>query len=84
MTLNDTHLKEAFSKLKPVVLPKETPIAANSEPKPVPVTARLNYTAVGVCPYCSKPMQKSTACDQVVYVCMDDRSVTPLPNSELI
>lgn len=78
----DHDIKSAFAAFKQEVKPLP-PVEVTAASEPVPVKARLNYTAVGVCPYCSKPMTKSQACGQTVFVCMDDRSVTPLPNSDL-
>lgn len=56
-------------------------IEAKAEPSRV--TARLNYSVVGVCPYCEKPMGRVNCCDQEVFLCEEDRFVSPLPNDEL-
>lgn len=47
------------------------------------VAVRLDYSKVGVCPYCKKTMSKVTVDDQLQYLCEDDRFVSPLENSYL-
>ena len=66
--------------------PAKQPATASALLASVPkqrVSARLNYSIVGVCPYCEKPMGRVTCCDQEVFLCEDDRFVSPLPNEEL-
>ena len=67
---------------KPRVAPQkqeETPVVAAASP----IRARLNYSAVGVCPYCNQPMDRIECCSQEVFLCESDRFVAPLPNEEL-
>ncbi len=65
-----------------VTAPAVPPVEVKEEP-PVAVTAKLRYDVVGVCPYCKKPMGTTEACGQKVYLCNDDRFVSPLPNADL-
>lgn len=79
---NTKDIQTAFSRFKPEVKQVVKPaVTAASVPKPV--TSRLNYDVVGVCPYCKKPMGYTEACGQRVYLCSDDRFVSPLPNKDL-
>ncbi len=42
--------------------------------------SRLDYSQVGICIYCGKPMRTISAAGEDSYVCMNDRYVAPLPN----
>lgn len=83
-------IKNAFAAYHPVqsIAPiSPTPLIAVPAPyadvkASAPVTARLNYTQVGVCPYCNEPTKKTQCCGQTVFLCENDRFVSPLPNSE--
>lgn len=75
-------IKSAFDQFKEPV--KTTPVAIEAKnEEPIRMNARLNFQAVGVCPYCAKPMTRVQCCDQEVFLCEDDRMVTPLPNAEI-
>jgi hypothetical protein len=67
-----SNLDQSFSRfLKPV------PVKAST------VTARLENTVSGTCPYCKDLMTKTSCCDQQMYICEKDRAVFPLENSSL-
>lgn len=58
-------------------------LTANSSPDSSVVTARLENTKVGLCPFCSTVMQVvklgvNTASEVPVYVCMTHRVAMPL------
>jgi hypothetical protein len=75
-------IKSAFSRFVPEK--KETVIEARTEvEEKIPVRAKLDYSKIGVCIYCSKPMSRVICCDQEVFLCEDDRFVSPLPNEEI-
>lgn len=79
--MKDSVIKDAFAPWKstPQVAPAvETSVEASA----TKVTARLNYTSVGVCPYCNQPTTTVECCGQKVFLCEQDRFVAPLPNSE--
>ena len=95
--MNDKDINQAFSAFKstpvqpidPISTAPIFPVTATElygdvkvEAKATPITARLNYTEVGICPYCNQPTQKVECCDQIVFLCENDRFVSPLPNSE--
>ncbi len=50
--------------------------------KPKPVTARLENTEEGICPYCKQQMVTSEAAGVPVWLCHADRAVSPKLNSE--
>lgn len=82
---NTKDIQDAFARYRRTEEPTsvDASIAAASEAPPVVIQARLNYTSVGVCPYCAKPMGRVNCCDQEVFLCESDRFVSPLPNAEL-
>lgn len=59
-----------------------TPATTPPEPKKTPekqaVTARLEATEEGKCPYCKMPMRRTTASDIDVWLCDGDRHVAPV------
>ena len=76
--LNTTVVAKAFDKYakeeKAFLTPREQP--------------KMDYNDPSVCPYCRKPMVRSTIRSMAgviepVYVCQDDRSVGVVPDSEL-
>lgn len=73
-------IQKAFSRF---ITPKKIEAFTDSPVEKLPVVAKLNYTEVGVCPYCKTPMTHTEACGQKVYLCEKDRFVSPLPNAEL-
>ena len=73
----------AFRKEEPKTEEPKKIEAKDTSVRPVSVTARLNYSAVGVCPYCNEPMGRVECCGQEVFYCEADRNVAPLPNTEL-
>lgn len=79
--MKDADIKNAFAAFQPAVKPV-APAAAEAITAAAPVRARLNYTDVGVCPYCNQPTKKTMCCGQEVFLCEQDRFVAPLPNSE--
>jgi hypothetical protein len=86
--MQDFDIKKAFSAFQSTPLKPIEPVSTTSnsggkmEAKATPVTGRLNYTEVGVCPYCNEPTKKVECCGQTVFLCESDRFVSPLPNSE--
>jgi uncharacterized paraquat-inducible protein A len=65
--------KDLFARFTPTVSkPVEVP------QKPTAVTARLDATEEGTCPYCHTPMRRSRAADLPVWVCDGDRHVAPV------
>ena len=74
-------LFERLSPSKPVpsVVPT-TALAATSVKERV--TARLEITKEGVCPYCSTPMRRTFAASQPVWLCDADRHVAPVRNGD--
>ena len=78
--MQDYEIRKAFAAFK-VDTPTLEPLPVEASTKPTAIrSGRLNYTQVGVCPYCNQPMSKTIACNQEVYVCKDDRFVSPLAN----
>lgn len=73
---------KAFQR-EPRVAPGNPASVEAKAAEPKKVTARLNYSIVGVCPYCDAPMGRVTCCDQEVFLCETDRFVSPIPNEEL-
>jgi hypothetical protein len=59
-----------------------TPVIAKASGE-TKITARLDYSKVGVCPYCGTPMGKVRVNDQMQYLCEKDRFVSPLENMYL-
>lgn len=55
---------------------KAVPVVSSSTP--TAVTARLDLTEEGVCPYCHTPMRRSIAASLPVWVCDGDRHVAPV------
>lgn len=83
MIAKPSEIKSAFDKFVRLEAAAAPALAEKIEPAPMPIRARLNYTSVGVCPYCSKPMGRVVCCEQEVFLCESDRFVSPLPNAEL-
>ena len=83
MLAKSEDITSAFAKFRSQRRTAPVPVEARSEDTPTKVTARLNFTSVGVCPYCSEPMGRVTCCDQEVFLCENDRFVSPLPNEEI-
>lgn len=87
MLARPNEIESAFAKYRrePSVADKSPVAATNVEAavRPTLVNARLNYRIVGVCPYCEKPMGRVNCCDQEVFLCEEDRFVSPLPNEEM-
>ena len=81
MLARSEDIVSAFAKVR--TQRKQAPVPVEAKVEPKKVTAKLNFSAVGVCPYCSKPMGRVICCDQEVFLCEDDRFVSPLPNEEL-
>lgn len=82
---NQESISAAFAAFKKVEEQKaeKEPEGQDITASSVPVRAKLNYTAVGVCPYCNRPMSRTMCCEQEVFLCEDDRFVSPLPNEEI-
>lgn len=59
----------------------ETSKPSNASATKEKVTARLESTQEGVCPYCSNPMRKSLVATGEVWLCEEDRHVVPLRNA---
>jgi hypothetical protein len=87
MLASSNQIESAFAKFRrerPESSVEATvPAAIEAAFQPTRVNARLNYSIVGVCPYCEKPMGRVNCCDQEVFLCEDDRFVSPLPNEEM-
>lgn len=79
---NSTSISEEFAKYRQAVIEEPKPVTAAVEEKK-PITARLQYDSVGVCLYCNKVMGKTMVCGQPMFLCKDDRFVSPLPDAEL-
>ena len=81
--MQDFDIKKAFSAFQSTPIQPSSSAAPESiVAKATPITGRLNYTEVGVCPYCNEPTKKVECCGQTVFLCENDRFVSPLPNSE--
>jgi hypothetical protein len=71
-----------FDRFTPAPPPPEpTPPAAVTAAGEVAVTARLESTVEGLCPYCNGSMRKTIAAEQPVWICDSDRHVVPVRNS---
>ena len=64
------------------VVSASNPDALVAATEPVKVTARLDSTVEGECPYCHSRMRTSIAANQQVWICDKDRHVVPLRNAE--
>lgn len=72
--LEKTYIDKAFG---PYI---GTKLTASTDKKKL--TAGMTNDTPGVCPYCKKPMKTTICADQNVFVCWDDRTVLPKPESE--
>lgn len=71
--------RDVFRRFAPQKVPG--PTATEASATPTPVTARLESTQEGVCPYCQKTMRKSHVAIGEVWLCDDDRHVVPPRNA---
>ena len=76
-------ITSAFAAFRKTAAVVPSSVEAKTEATPQRVVAKLNYQSVGVCPYCAEPMSRILCCGQEVFLCINDRMVTPLPNAEL-
>jgi hypothetical protein len=81
--MSSSKLNSIFAQYMEPVSTTPEKVEASATETPTPIRARLNYNEIGVCPYCSKVMSKTECCGQTMYLCNDDRFVSPLPNAEL-
>jgi len=57
----------------------ESKSAIKEDGPPIAVTARLEATKEGICPYCKHPMRKTLAVNNTeVWLCDGDRHVAPV------
>lgn len=71
--------RDLFQRFSPAQNPAPSePVQATSEKR---VTARLESTVEGVCPYCQNPMRKSRVSLGEVWLCEEDRHVVPVRNA---
>jgi hypothetical protein len=71
MALNDKSIAAAFSRWKP-----------RSEELAVDKGKPLSLDSPDTCPYCQKKMRPTTAVGVNVFICEDDRHVSPAANAE--
>ena len=72
-----------FERLSPAPVPSVVPVLTQASTSlKEKVTARLEITKEGVCPYCSAAMRRTFAANQPVWVCDTDRHVAPVKNGD--
>ena len=79
-SLDKKNIEAAFKRYLTEKTSTPVEVKASAETK---ITARLDYSKVGVCPYCGTPMGKVLVNDQTQYLCEKDRFVSPLENMYL-